>query len=166
MVLMMDRATVSPFGKNNNLLHLAGRRGRGPRHRETLLNLSVSECGVQRSREARERSHSHACLLKKKIYRFQTQRALCCSPSSASPQHQCFLWKRKTSEECESLLGKKKLAVKNGAAFTHANAEAAELRLRTGAADRTMQHGSRRGFKLDVQQQSLHIQLCYQLSCQ
>lgn len=37
--------------------------------------------------------------------------------------------------------------VKNGAAFTHANAEAAELRLRTGAADRTMQHGSPEGLQ-------------------
>lgn len=48
----MDTATVSPFGRNNNLFHLAGRRGRGPRRRETLLNLSVSECGLQRSRSA------------------------------------------------------------------------------------------------------------------
>lgn len=43
--------------------------------------------------------------------------------------------------------GRKKLAVKNGAAFTHANAEEAELRLRTGAADRTMQRGSPEGLQ-------------------
>lgn len=142
----MDRATVSPFGKNNNLFHLAGRRGRGPRGGETLLGLSVSKFEVQRSTGV-----SQLCLPAKKkrkdLGEFWNVTGLCRSVSSVSPQLQCLLWQRKISEERKSLLWKTTAAGKYGATFTDANAETRELEGGTEAVDRMMQYGRPGGLR-------------------